>query len=151
MKKLVLPELQVKVTRKNKEFDKFKITRSSDVFDLAKHIFNSDMLLWQEEFIILCLSHDNSLIGVRRLSSGGTAGTVVDPKLIFSIALNACANNIILIHNHPSGTTKPSEADLKITKKLVEVGNALEMPVLDHVIIGGDIESYLSMADNGYM
>ncbi|HKG07569.1 MAG TPA: JAB domain-containing protein, partial [Pedobacter sp.] len=62
---------------------------------------------------------------------GGVAGTVIDPKVIFSIALKANASNIILAHNHPSGNLKPSEQDLRMTQEIVEAGNMLSPYVLD--------------------
>lgn len=149
MKKLILPDLQVKVTRKNKEYEVFNISRSLDVFELAKHIFNQDTILWQEEFILLCLSNNNEVTGIKRISSGGMTATIVDPKIVFTIALNALATGIILIHNHPSGTTKPSEQDIALTKKFVQIGKLLEIKVLDHIIVGADMIHYSSMADAG--
>jgi DNA repair protein RadC len=82
-----------------------------------------------------------------RISEGGISGTVVDPKKIFKIALELHASSIILGHNHPSGNTQPSEADAKITRKIKDCGMMLDMAVLDHIIIGG--EMYYSFADEG--
>jgi DNA repair protein RadC len=103
----------------------------------------------REEFYILLLNRANRIYGYYLLSQGGTSGTVVDPKLIFSIALKCNAHGIILAHNHPSGNTKPSEADIQITKKVKEGGKLLEIDVLDHIILTSD--SYLSFADEGLM
>jgi DNA repair protein RadC len=75
------------------------------------------------------------------------SGTVVDPKAIFQAALLANASNVILAHNHPSGTLTPSEADERITKKLKAAGELLEIHVLDHLIIGDD--QFFSFADEG--
>jgi DNA repair protein RadC len=81
------------------------------------------------------------------ISDGGITGTVVDPKKVFKIALefNACA--IIMGHNHPSGQIRPSEADISLTRKMKEAGELLDMPVLDHIIVGE--EKYFSFADDG--
>jgi DNA repair protein RadC len=81
------------------------------------------------------------------ISEGGISGTVVDPKKIFKIALDNHACGIILGHNHPSGAAYPSEADQKITKKLVNAGLLLEISVLDHLIITDD--GFYSFADDG--
>jgi DNA repair protein RadC len=75
--------------------------------------------------------------------------SVVDPKWVFTSALGCCASRIILIHNHPSGNLKPSKQDIDMTHKLIEIGKLLEMPVLDHIIIGGEFDDYVSMADLG--
>jgi len=81
------------------------------------------------------------------ISEGGISGTVVDPKKIFKIALDNHASGIILGHNHPSGVVTPSEADQKITKKIVNAGLLLEIAVLDHLIITD--EGFYSFADEG--
>ena len=88
-------------------------------------------------------------LGIYHLSKGGIAGTVVDPKIVFSVALKSAASSLILIHNHPSGNLQPSEADKTITKKLVDAAKLLDINVLDHLIIS--IESYYSFADEGLL
>src|SRR5690606_39761139 len=80
------------------------------------------------------LNRANQVIRKQIISQGGTTATIADPKLIFKYALDNMANSIILVHNHPSGNKKPSSADIRLTKKLVEVGKNLELSVLDHVI-----------------
>lgn len=100
-----------------------------------------------EEFWILILNRANRVIGKHKISEGGISGTVVDPKKVFKTALDHHASSIILGHNHPSGMSNPSEADLKITKKLVEAGRLMEIAVLDHIIVGSD--QYYSFADEG--
>jgi DNA repair protein RadC len=150
-KKIKLPELQVKVTRKNKEYDKFTIGNPDDVFNFAKMVFDSDTILWKEEFILLCVNTANDIIGTIRISSGGVAGTVVDPKWVFTSALGCCASGIILIHNHPSGNLKASSQDIELTKKIVTAGRALDIQVLDHIIIGGDFDGYISMNELNLM
>ncbi|MCB4800382.1 JAB domain-containing protein, partial [Neotamlana laminarinivorans] len=83
------------------------------------------------------------------LSKGGVSGTVVDAKLVFSVALKCNASSIVIAHNHPSGNLKPSEADLRLTKKLKEAGNYLDVKVLDHIILSR--EGYYSFADESQM
>jgi DNA repair protein RadC len=86
-------------------------------------------------------------LGVMSISKGGVSGTVVDPKLVFSGALKALACSIILSHSHPSGNTKPSQADIAITKRLKQGGELLDIGILDHLIITPD--AYYSFADEG--
>ena len=83
------------------------------------------------------------------VSRGGVSGTVVDPKIIFKIAVEHLASSIILCHNHPSGNLKPSDADISLTKKIKEAGALLEIPILDHLIISDT--GYFSFADEGLM
>lgn len=123
-----------------------KVNRSQDASDIFRDIW-SDRMDYIEEFYILLLNRANKVLGYTRISQGGISGTVVDPKTIFQSALKGNACNIILAHNHPSGNTKPSEADIRITGKLVEAGKFLELPVLDHLILAGD--EFFSFADNG--
>jgi DNA repair protein RadC len=80
---------------------------------------------------------------------GGISGTVTDVRMIMQTALKSNASAIILAHNHPSGNTEPSDADKKITSKIKEAGQLLEIAVLDHLILTS--ETYLSFADEGLM
>ena len=115
-----IPEIKVKVSfdKKVKKSELYKITGSKDVADLAKKIFDADTFDWTEEFIIICLNTSNKVLGYYKVSSGGMCGTVIDPKVVYTVALNCCAKSIIAIHNHPSGNLNPSQQDINITKKL---------------------------------
>jgi DNA repair protein RadC len=86
-------------------------------------------------------------LGIVSIFIGGVSGTLADPKIIFSSALKTNCSSIILVHNHPSGNLRPSQADLKLTNNLVQAGKYLEIPVLDHLVISR--ESYYSMSDEG--
>lgn len=99
----------------------------------------------EEEFWVLALSRANTAIADLQVSVGGQSGTVVDPKVLFSKALTVRAAALVLVHNHPSGTPRPSEADKALTREISRVGKALDMPVLDHVIIAG--KRHFSFAD----
>lgn len=122
------------------------VTRSQDANDILRDIW-SDRMDYIEEFYILLLNRANKVLGFTKISQGGLSGTVVDPKPIFQAALKGNACSIILAHNHPSGNTKPSEADIRITGKVAEAGKFLELAVLDHLILAGD--EFFSFADNG--
>lgn len=103
----------------------------------------------REEFNILLLNRANHVLGWFNVSVGGTSGTLIDPKLIFSVALKCNACGIILCHNHPSGNLTPSESDLNLTKKLNSGGKLLEINILDHLILTTD--SFYSFADEGML
>lgn len=102
-----------------------------------------------ESFCILLLNRANKVLKTIRISDGGITGTVVDPRKVFKIALDNNATSIILGHNHPSGQLSPSEADIQLTRKMKEAGMVLDLPVLDHIIVGDG--NYYSFADEGIM
>ncbi len=120
-----------------------KITSSKAVFDIMQPIIGE---LPHEEFWVLYLNNSNKVIYKAQLSKGGITGTVVDIRLIFKMAFEQNATALILSHNHPSGKLIASEADLKITKRIKEAGQTLEIQVLDHVIITES--GYLSFQDD---
>lgn len=124
--------------------DKPQVSCSRDAFDSIAPILVD---LQHEEFWILNLNRANRVMGRSRISTGGMAGTVVDAKILFRKALHAEASAIILCHNHPSGNLLPSQADLDLTKKLVKAGRAVDIPVLDHLIVSE--RGYYSFADEG--
>lgn len=105
--------------------------------------------LGHEEFWVLLLDRGMRLIDKRRVSSGGIHGTVADPKMIFREALEQGASCMVVAHNHPSGQLRPSEEDIRLTRKLIEGGRMLDILVQDHLIITA--EGYYSFADNGQM
>ncbi|MEI6456046.1 MAG: DNA repair protein RadC [bacterium] len=123
-----------------------KITRSREAYEIFRSAMENRPY---EEFWIILLNKANRLIRQSCISEGGVSGTVVDPKKIFKIALDHRASSIILGHNHPSGEVKPSEADDRITKKISEAGQLVDVTVLDHLIIGEDL--YYSYTDDGKM
>ena len=125
-----------------------KITDSSIVHKYAHEIFNDIDI--RESFIAAFVDRQNKIIGYFVVSIGGVAGTIVDTKLIFSAALQCLASGIVLMHNHPSGNTKPSQADIRITKKIKEAAKHLDITILDHVIITPE-KNYYSFADEGIL
>ena len=133
--------------RRRKEIDAPKTERiqsSKEVVDIFQPMLGDNL---HEEFWILFLNRANHIISKKQISSGGMAGTVVDPKIIFKAALDEKASSIILCHNHPSGNIQPSEEDKKLTKKIIEAGKVLEIMVLDHIIVSHS--GYFSFADEG--
>ena len=126
--------------------DLMKITSSIDVHKQFFPVFSD---LNHEEFWVLLLNRANFVIGKHLVSKGGQAGTVADPKIIFKLAMEENAANIILAHNHPSGNLRPSDADLKLTRQMVNVGKVMELFVVDHLIIADKL--FFSFADEGLM
>ncbi len=147
--KLQSAEITLSYKGKVKPSERIKLATSQNTADLLRTIFDADLLEWREEMILLCLNRMNKVIGYYKVSSGGVAGTVCDPKIIFTVALNCGATSIILSHNHPSGNLKPSQADIDMTKRIKAGGKILDIEVLDHVIITA--EGYYSFADEGMM
>lgn len=123
-----------------------KVSRSSEIFEYF-YPFLAD--LHHEEFWLLFLHRNNKIIGSSRIGVGGVSGVVVDPKVVFRVALEYRASAVILCHNHPSGSLIPSKEDVYITEKLKGAGKALDISVMDHVIIGGN--QFFSFADQGLM
>jgi DNA repair protein RadC len=121
-----------------------KISVSRDVYVLMRKYFVD---LQHEEFRIIGLSRSNEVLGDRLISKGGRSGTIADGKLIFKELLDMKASACILCHNHPSGTLRPSEADIRLTKNLSRFGEMIEMKVLDHVIITD--HGHYSLFENG--
>ncbi len=123
-----------------------KIRCSQDAWKLLEGLLSD---LQHEEFWVLLLNRSNQVIDQKRISSGGISGTVTDVRLILNAAVERLASGIILAHNHPSGNLSPSEADLKITKKIKEAAQMLDLSLLDHLIVSD--QGYLSMADDNLM
>lgn len=142
---------EVKLSYKTtvKASDRPRINTSEEAFRVLQSNWNNEIIEFIEEFKILLLNRANRVLGIVPISVGGTAGTVADPKVIFVAALKSNAASIILIHNHPSGNLKPSQADLDLTRKMKEAGRYLDLPIVDHIILTK--ESYLSFADEGLM
>ena len=125
-----------------------QISNSGDAFRVLWESWDLATIEHHEEFKILLLNNHNVVLGIAEISSGGTSSTVIDPRIIFQYALKAHASAIIVCHNHPSNNPIPSEADVSITKRLVEAGRVLEVKVLDHIILCAD-GTYFSLADEG--
>ena len=130
--------------RKSDSVQKDKITSSKDAFEII-HAAIDDFKF--EEFWLLLMNNSNGVQKKIKISEGGVSQTIADPKKIFKFALENTASAIIVAHNHPSGKLQPSDEDIKLTKKLKEAGNLLDIKVLDHLIIGDN--NYFSFADEG--
>lgn len=132
--------------RVSEVMERKQISSSKTVFDFFQPIIGE---LPHEEFWILYLNNSNKIIKSGRLSKGGITGTLVDVRLVYKEALQTGATAIILAHNHPSGTLKPSQPDIQLTKKLKAAGENLDIKVLDHLIVTE--KAYFSFADENLL
>lgn len=143
----IVAALELGRRRKDSQVEKRTIIRSSkDVFEVTEAIFSD---LPHEEFWVIYLNRKNEILKKQNISKGGIDGTIADNKIIFKYAIELLASALILCHNHPSGNLTPSNADIKLTEKLKETGMIMDIPVLDHLIIGE--KSYFSFADEGML
>lgn len=138
---------EIRVTYHGPKGPRQKITKAKHAYSVLKEIWNMDTIDLLEESKLLLLNRNNQVLGIFHLSSGGVAGTVIDPKIVFAVSLKCNASSIILAHNHPSGNLQPSDTDVRITKRLKEIGDILDLNLLDHLILTK--ENFYSMHDNG--
>lgn len=122
------------------------ITSSKDVYNYMQPLLGN---LNHEEFWVLFLNNSNKVVHRKMISSGGQTGTVVDIRLILKTAFEFGAVAMILAHNHPSGSLRPSQADKTTTINIAEAGKTVTIKVLDHLIVTE--KNYFSFADEGLM
>ena len=122
------------------------INCSKDAYEIVQSLFADSNY---EQFWLLLLNRNNKLIRKEIVSDGGISGTVADPKRIFKMSIDHNACSVILAHNHPSGSLRPSEEDIKLTKKIKQAGELLDIKVIDHIIAGEN--NYYSFADEGLL
>lgn len=126
-----------------------QVKSSKDIYHVLKNFWNEDHIELRETFFVILLNNHFKVMGIVEMSNGGFHGVVVEMKMVFGVALKACASSIVVAHNHPSGNIRPSSQDIQITTKLKAAGDLLELPVQDHLIVSP--EGYCSLADEGYM
>ncbi len=143
----IVAALELGKRRKDADvFNKNKIGGSKDVVDFFRPLLAD---LTHEEFWVMFLNRGNKIIDTFMVSQGGISGTVIDVRLILKKAIEKLASSLILCHNHPSGTIQASNADISITKKIIDAAKIMDITVLDHIIITQN--SFLSFADNGML
>ena len=135
-------ELSRRILSQPKWFSNKKITSPQNVAEIFIPILRDDS---KEKFIVVCLNSANKIIKHETISVGNLNSSVVHPREIFKVAIDNSSASIILIHNHPSGNPEPSNEDIRITKKIVETGKIMDIPVFDHLIIAG--ETYTSFIE----
>lgn len=140
-------EIKLSYSAKVKASQRPKVDCSRQVFEVFAQSWDEDRIEFVEDFKVMLLSRANRVLGIVNISSGGTAGTVVDVKLVLAAALKSASSSMILAHNHPSGNLVPSEQDKRLTARIKDAGRILDIPVLDHLIV--TTEGYYSFADEG--
>jgi DNA repair protein RadC len=130
----------------------FGISSSASVERFLRE-FLAPVVLLQEHFGVMSLDSKNHVIGFAIVAKGGLREVALEMPVVFKPSMLLPTHAIIVVHNHPSGDIKPSEADIEFTKRLVEVGRFLGIVVLDHVILGDEnnVEPYFSFLDRGLL
>ena len=143
----IIAALEIGRRRRGTESQKTaKINSSRDAFDILQPRIGD---LEHEEFWILYLNNGNKVLHSALLSKGGLTGTLVDVRIVMRQALELGAIALVLAHNHPSGTLRPSKGDRDVTAKLKRAALALDITILDHLIVTE--KDYFSFADEGIL
>ena len=129
-------------------FARVAIRSSRDAADFIRQFYSDDIGIF-ESFFLLLLDQSNTTTGYAKISQGGIAGTVVDPRIVAKYAIESLSPSVVLCHNHPSGNLKPSDSDIAITNKIKAGLQLFDITVLDHIILTED--SYTSFADEGIL
>lgn len=138
----------VLVKEKAFNYSEDKFTSPKVVKEMLCSVFSLDKKA--EEYVyMLSLNTKGKLLGVFEISHGAVNTSRANPREIFIRAILTGASNIILIHNHPSGDSTPSREDLIITKRIDDCCKLINIPLLDHIIIGND--NYYSMMESDVM
>ncbi|CAN5187639.1 DNA repair protein RadC [soil metagenome] len=138
--------LEIGIRREATDRKKDIILNSKDV---AEFLRVKLQYFKREVFVVVFLNRANKINHYEVISEGGITGTVADPRIILKKALEHDAVNIILCHNHPSGSTKPSRQDTDLTHKIKEAAAYLDIKIMDHIIVSSD--GYYSFADEGIL
>jgi len=143
-------EIKISYREKSKITHRLKICSSKDAANILFSQRDKDNIELQETSKMLLLNNSNKVKAIFTLSVGGITGTLVDIRILFAVLLKSLTTAVILAHNHPSGTLKPSEADKRLTQKVKKAGELLDIKVLDHLILVPD-GNYYSFADEGIL
>lgn len=139
--------MQVKLS----ELEKIRVLNSEDMYGIMQRVLMRENKIERdkEHFWIIGLATNNKLLYVELISIGTVNRTLIEPMEVFSIALQKRTVKVVMVHNHPSGSTRPSEADKDITDHLLQVGQFLNIPVVEHLIISE--KTYYSFGDSGLL
>jgi DNA repair protein RadC len=127
-------------------YKRIKITNAKDVADYVRP-FISETLMVYETFMVIGLNRANNTVGWGIISQGGLSSVLVDMRILMKMALDMCCDKIILCHNHPSGTLRPSAEDRALTRRVVSACELVDLRLLDHVIITK--EGHYSFGEKG--
>ena len=125
-----------------------KITSLFDSIELmSEYVYEMD----RECVFALFLKTDGTPICCHPVSIGNLDSSIVSPREIFKVGVLCNAASFILMHNHPSGSLIPSACDARVTDKLIVLGHLFDMPLLDHIIVGGDNSTFFSFKEKGML
>ncbi|MEH7888756.1 JAB domain-containing protein [Elizabethkingia meningoseptica] len=122
-----------------------RVTGSLTANKIFRQIWDRQLLYVQEQFYVLFLNQANDVLCWRLMNTGTHSRCIVDHKLLVVIVCKTLTQNIIIAHNHPSGSLQPSNADKQLTRNMQEILKPFDVHVLDHLIINGN--DYFSFAD----
>lgn len=140
---------EIQLSYRPTDSEEVVITSSQDAYYELLKWFPDETIALQERFVVLYLNRANRVLGAFLASEGGISSTVADPRIILGTGLKLAASNLILAHNHPSGSLKASAQDVELTEKLVSGGKLLDLNVLDHIIVTPFLGRFTSFADEG--
>jgi len=146
---LHVAEVSLTYVTKVKPSERLAVKCSRDAHKIFFDSWDTATIEHKETVKMLLLNRANKVLGITTISEGGISGSLMDVRMIYQFALKGNASGIIIAHNHPSGNTNPSESDLKITKKIKEAGDLLDIQLLDHIILTPEKELFRSFADEG--
>lgn len=127
-----------------KSSDRIQIKNADDAAALLFDVWDFHTIEHTEEVKMILLNRANKVLGIAEISKGGTFGSIIDNRVILQYTIKANAHVIILAHNHPSGNLEPSEADNKITSRVRNALELVDIKLLDHLILNSD-EQYSTM------
>jgi DNA repair protein RadC len=143
-------EIRVSYSEKIPVSLQYKIRNSQETAEILYRSWDRGTIAMHETFKVVLLNNGNRIKGVYEISKGGITGALVDQRILFAVILKSLTVAIILVHNHPSGTLGPSEADRAVTEKIKKAARLFDIRVLDHLILAPNGE-YYSFADNGIL
>lgn len=123
------------------------INTLEDAYEMVICVWDKEIINLQEQLIAFFLNRSNKLIGYRLITTGTMSTCLIDIKLLVSLALHTMSSSVIIAHNHPSGSLKPSNQDVDFTKKIKQALGLIDVRLLDHLIISE--VGKLSMFDEG--
>ncbi|HVX00848.1 MAG TPA: JAB domain-containing protein [Candidatus Babeliaceae bacterium] len=140
-------EIDLVYRNKVRARDRLTVSSSSLAYEALMAVWDLNKIDLVEQSKLMLLDASLKCLGVVDLSAGGITAVHIDPRIVFAAALKARATAIILAHNHPSQNTKPSESDIRMTKRFAEIGQLHDITLEDHLIVTTD--GYYSMRENG--
>ena len=140
---------EVELTYKSTSKARSKIYSSEDAYKVLLPTYKEGTICYKEYFKVLFLNQSNQVLGYTLISEGGITETCADVRVILQAALLTNSVAIILAHNHPSGSMKPSRKDMEITKQVKDAARLMRITVTDHLILTDT--GYYSFADEGQL